>query len=307
MGQRGGLDVPTVAVVLHKKKVRDKDRRRVRAALRAAGVDAPLWYEVPKSRKARKKARRAAREGADVVIAWGGDGTVQRCVDALAGRDVDLAIIPAGTSNLLASALRVPDSPKDAVRVALDGATRVLDTGTVNGEHFAVVAGAGMDALLVRDAGSGLKDKIGRAAYVYTGVKHAGFDAFDVDVEVDGERVFRGKSTSVLIGNVPGGVGGLEVFDSSDPDDGVLEVGVVTAEGPLQMVRAVARTVLGRAEDSPFLRTSSGHDVVLQFGRPVPYEVDGGDRKPTRMLEIEAHPRSIRVRVPHSDTADPTG
>lgn len=290
--------MPTVAVVLHKKKVRPKDRSKVRTALQTAGVVDLLWYEVPKSKKARKKARHAVDHGADLVFAWGGDGTVQRCVDAVAGRDVDLAIIPAGTSNLLATALGIPAKPRAAVRTGLEGERRTLDTGVLNGEHFAVVAGAGLDALLVRDADSELKSRIGRVAYVWTGARHADYDAFEVDVQVDGERVFRGSSTSVLIGNIPGGVGGLDVFEASDATDGVLEIGVVTAEGPLQMIRAVTRAVVGRAEDSPFLRTTSGSSVVLQFDRPVTYEVDGGDRKPVRTLEVDVRPGSLHVRVP---------
>ena len=290
--------MPTVAVVVHRKKVRRKDLSAVRDALRTAGFPEPLWYEVPKSKKARKRARQAAKQGADLLFAWGGDGTVQRCVDALAGRDVVLAVIPGGTSNLLASALDIPEDVEQAVKIGLEGGRRTLDTGTVNGEHFAVVAGAGLDALLVRDTESDLKDKIGRAAYVYTGVRHLGVDPFEVEVEVDGEQVFRGRSTSVLVGNTRGAVGGMEVFESSEPDDGVLEVGVVTAEGPLEWIRTVARAVLGSAEESPFLRTTRVRAVVFRFGQPVPYELDGGDRTPARVLEVAVRPRSITVCVP---------
>lgn len=289
-----------VAVVLHRKKVRGKGAAKVRRALSDAGFPDPLWYEVPKSKKARKRARKAVDEGADLIFAWGGDGTVQRCVDAVAGSDVALAIIPAGTSNLLATALGIPEKPRAAVEVAMAGVQRTLDTGTVNGEHFAVVAGAGLDALLVEDAGSDLKERVGRAAYVYSGVKNVGFEARDVEVEVDGEVFFHGRSTSVLVGNTPGAVGGVEVFESSEADDGVLEVGVVTAEGPLQWIRTVARTVLGHAEDSPFVKTSHGSSVVLRFGEPVPYELDGGERPPARTLEVEVHPRSLRVCVPRT-------
>lgn len=291
----------TVAVVLHKKKVRGKARAAVREVLAASGAEV-LWYEVPKSRKARKKARKAVTKGAELVFAWGGDGTVQRCVDALAGGDAALAVVPAGTSNLLATALGIPDDPAEAVRIGLDGRRRRLDTGTVNGEHFAVVAGAGLDALVVADADSALKGRIGRAAYVYTGLKNLGADAFEVDVEVDGERVFRGRATSVLVANTREAVGGLELSEASEPDDGVMEIGVVTAEGPLQLISTAARALLGSADASPHLTTSDGTSVVLQLGRAVPYELDGGEREPARLLEIEVHPRSITVCVPPEAT-----
>ncbi len=295
--------MPTVAVVLHTKKVHGKARRVVREALAAAGVTEPLWYEVPKSRKARKRAKKAAKAGADVVFAWGGDGTVQRCVDALAGRDTALAIIPGGTSNLLARALGIPDDPAEAVRVGLDGARRQLDTGSVNGEHFAVVAGAGLDALVMEDTDRGLKDRLGKAAYVLTGAKHLGMEPFEATVEVDGERAFRGSCTSVVVANTRQGVGGLELSDTSEPDDGVLEVGIVTAAGPLQLVRTAARALLSNADAAPHVQTTEGSAVVVQLGRPMPYELDGGEREPTRLLEIQVHPRSLTVCAP---SAPPT-
>ena len=291
--------VPKVAVVLHTKKVPAKERATIRAALEKAGVTKPVWHEVPKSRKARKLAKQAAKDGADVVIAWGGDGTVQRCVDAVAGRKgVALAIIPAGTSNLLATALEIPEDPEEALRIALGGGRRTMDTGSVNGEHFAIVAGAGLDALLVADADSEMKSRIGRAAYVYTGIKNANMSAFEVDVHVDGERVFRGAATTVLVANTREAVGGIELSEGSTPDDGIVEVGVVTAEGPLQLIRTAARALIGNAEDSPFVHTEQGASVVFQFGEPVVYELDGGERKAARTLEVEVHPKSLTVCTP---------
>ncbi len=290
--------MPTVAVVVHTKKVHGDALSRLRAALEADGHPDPLWYEVPKSKRARKRARTAVERGADLLVVWGGDGTVQRCVDAVAGRDIALVVIPAGTSNLLADALGIPDDPDEAVQVGLHGDRRTLDTGTVNGEHFAVVAGAGLDALLVRDADSGLKRALGRAAYAFTGVKNLGVEAVGVEVEIDGRRAFRGASTCVLVGNTRRAVGGLEVFEASEPDDGVLEVGVVTAEGPVEWIRAATRAVVGSAEDSPFVETGRGRAVVVRFERPVPYELDGGDRKPARTLRIAVVPRSLTVCVP---------
>lgn len=290
--------MPTVAVVLHTKKVHGNARRVVREVLAAAGVTDPLWYEVPKSRKARKRAKKAAKAGADVVFAWGGDGTVQRCVDALAGRDTALAIIPGGTSNLLARSLGIPDDPAEAVRVGLGDTRRKLDTGTVNGEHFAVVAGAGLDALVMADTDRGLKDRLGKAAYVLTGAKNLGMEPFAATVEVDGEQAFTGSCTAVVVANTRQGVGGLVLSDSSEPDDGVLEVGVVTAEGPLQLMRTAARALVSNADASPHVQTTEGSAVVVRLGRPMPYELDGGEREPTEILRIKVRPRSLTVCVP---------
>ena len=73
-------------------------------------VEDLLWYEVNKSKKAPKRVRHAVEAGADLIVAWGGDGMVQRCLDTLAGSDVPVGIIPAGTANLLAHNLGIPEN-----------------------------------------------------------------------------------------------------------------------------------------------------------------------------------------------------
>ena len=98
----------TVAVVAHQKKSLDGGLDELRSTLAHEGFE-PLWYEVPKSKKAPACARDAVDKGADLVFVWGGDGMVQRCIDAVAGTDVRRsAILPAGTANLLATNLGIP-------------------------------------------------------------------------------------------------------------------------------------------------------------------------------------------------------
>ena len=102
---------------------------------------------MPKSRKAPKQVRRREKEGADLVVVWGGDGMVQRCVDtARRLRRRRSAIVPAGTANLLAHNLGIPEDLAEAVRIGFHGRRRTLDLGRINGEHFAVMAGVGFDA-----------------------------------------------------------------------------------------------------------------------------------------------------------------
>ena len=97
-----------VAVVAHAGKGPEGGLRELREVLAREGVTDPLWYEVAKSRQAPKYARRALAQGAEVLFVWGGDGTVQRCIDAVAGTQAVLAIVPAGTANLLAENLQIP-------------------------------------------------------------------------------------------------------------------------------------------------------------------------------------------------------
>jgi YegS/Rv2252/BmrU family lipid kinase len=287
----------SVAVIAHRKKSLGGGLVELRQRLADEGVTDPAWTEVARSKKAPKAARRARDAGADLVIVWGGDGMVQRCVDALAGSGVAIAIIPAGTANLLATNLGIPRDLEQAVCIALHGERKPIDLGVCNGEHFAVMAGAGLDALMIRDADRGLKDRIGRLAYVVTGVRHVRRDAVGVRIDIDGNRWFKGDATCVLLGNVGTISGGLRAFAAARPDDGVLEIGVVTAEGAMQWARVMARLATNRAHRSPFVEFVHGHEFRIAFDRPVPYELDGGDRDLSDLLEVRVEPAAITICV----------
>ena len=288
----------SVAVIAHAGKSLGGGLGELREVLAKEGFSDPLWFEVAKSRKAPKCAKRAIASGADVLFVWGGDGTVQRCIDAVAGREVVLAILPAGTANLLATNLGIPADLSEAVRVGLHGVRRGLDTGSVNGEHFAVMAGAGFDARMIQDADRGMKDRIGRAAYVWTGARNLGARRVRAVVDVDGKRIFKGRASCVLVGNVGKVIGGVQAFDGARPDDGRLELGVVTAKSALQWTRTLTRVALGNAEQSPFVHVTRGKKIRISFDRRFPYEIDGGARPAVKKLRIKVHPSAITICVP---------
>src|SRR5829696_10456620 len=179
---------PTVAVIAHRKKTLGGGLDELRRLITDEGCDNLLWYEVSKSRKAAKKVRRARKFGADLVFVWGGDGMVQRCADALAGSDIPVAIVPAGTANLLATNLGIPQDVAEAVRIGFHGRRRSLDLGKLNGEHFAVMAGAGFDGELISQADRNLKDRVGRLAYVWTGLRHVNDGAVPMKIYIDGTK-----------------------------------------------------------------------------------------------------------------------
>jgi diacylglycerol kinase (ATP) len=287
-----------VAVIAHTGKTLGGGLGELRELLALAGVEDPVWYEVPKSRKAPKKAAKVLSAGVDLVFVWGGDGMVQRCVDVLAGSDVAVAIVPAGTANLLANNLGIPADLAEAVRIGLHGDRRRLDLGRLNGEHFAVMAGAGFDGALLRDADGDLKSRLGKLAYVWTGMRKVGDPAVPVAVRVDGADWYHGHATCVLLGNVGQITGGIPAFPGARPDDGRLDVGVSTAEGALQWARTFGRMVTGQARRSPFVHTTRAARVDVKFGAALPYELDGGAREKAKRLKARAVPAAITVCVP---------
>ena len=288
----------SIAVVAHSTKTLGDGLIAFRRRLEGEVGPVDLWCEVDKSRRARKQARRCAAAGADLIIVWGGDGTVQRVIDAVAATDITIGIIPAGTANLLATNLGIPIDLDAALDVALHGARRTIDAGVVNGEHFAVMAGSGFDALMIKDADRHLKDRIGRLAYVVTGARASGRRPVKARVDVDGKRWFEGRAACVLLGSMGTLTGGLVAFPDADPADGRLEVGVVTAASRAQWARVMARLAMKQADRSPLTRMTRGRKIDVQLGKPTVYELDGGARPATRRLKVRVKPRAVRVAVP---------
>jgi diacylglycerol kinase (ATP) len=150
-----------------------------------------------------------------------------------------------------------------------------------------------------------MKDRLGRAAYLYTGIRNLSARRVKATVDVDGERFFKGRVSCVLAGNVGRVLGGIEAFPQARPDDGLLEFGVVTAKNPAQWARTFSRLALGQAERSPFVEITHGTKLKVRFDRKIPYELDGGARPACRELRIKARPGSITICVPAQATAGP--
>jgi YegS/Rv2252/BmrU family lipid kinase len=293
--------VTTIGVVAHTGKTLDGGLPELSRLLASHGVTDPIWYEVPKSKKAPKAVKRLLDKGADVILVWGGDGMVQRVVDAVGDSGVVLGILPAGTANLFATNLGIPKDLDSALHTALHGAKRAFDVGVVNRERFAVMAGAGFDAIMIKEADGKLKKRWGRLAYFWTGVKATRAKSQRIRIKVDGTVWYSGKASCVLFGSLGTLTGGLVAFPDADPTDGLLELGVVTAEKPVEWARIMTRLVSGNAGRSPLTRMTRGRKVDVRFDKPTIYELDGGARKePTRHLRAQVEPGVIFVHTPEA-------
>ena len=291
----------SVGVLAHSAKTLGGGLEELRKTLATYGINDPMWREVPKSRFVPEQVEKLLKDDVELIFVWGGDGTVQRVIDAVAGVPVALAILPAGTANLFATNLGIPKDLEEAVKIGLNGSRRQLDVGLINREHFGVMAGTGLDALMIRDADAGLKDKVGRFAYVWTGAKNVRKSSVTMRIEVDGKAWFKGKASCLLIGNVGDVIGGISAFPDAQPDDGLLNLGVVTASGAMDWVRTLGRSVIGDAAASPFVETTSGRTFDVRLSKAVPYEIDGGVRKKTKRLKVKVEPGAITVCVPREE------
>ncbi len=294
----------TIAVVAHAGKSIEGGLPQLRSTLARHGVTDPLWVEVPKSRKAPKQVKRLLDEGAAHFFVWGGDGIAQRCIDTLAGTQATMAIIPAGTANLLASNLGIPKDIEGAVITGLHGRRRRIDVARLNGERFAVMAGAGFDADMINGADGGLKDKLGRAAYIWKGTRSFRTPPFKARIRVDGSPWYAGPASCILAGNVGALFGGVRVFSDAEPDDGLIEIAVITADGMAQWARTVGRTIAGTPEKSPFFRVTKARRMKVKLDRKVLYELDGGTRTRKKVYRLVVEPGAIAVCVPASGNGD---
>ncbi len=288
----------SVAVIAHSEKVLGAGLGRLRDVLAEQGIPDPMWFEVTKSRKVPAHVKEAIKGGAKLIFVWGGDGSVQRCIDAAVGSRVTLAILPAGTANLLANNLGIPINLEAAVDVGLHGSNHTIDVGKINGEHFAVMAGTGLDALMIRDADSAMKDRFGRAAYIWMGARHIHATPVHTTVRIDGHTWFDDKASCVLVANVGSIGGGVTAFDHASPDDGRLDVAVMTAEGAWQWMRTLTRASLGHAEKSPLVQMTQATKITIQTHARRAYELDGGAREKTNKLRVHVVPHAVTIRVP---------
>jgi YegS/Rv2252/BmrU family lipid kinase len=288
-----------IGLLVHAGKTLGSGLEELRMALADAGHPDPPWAEIPKSKKAPKHVRRLLDAGVERILVWGGDGTVRRCLDTIVAEDakVEVAILPAGTANLLATALDIPRDVGQAVDIALHGMPRSIDLGVMNGKAFAVMAGTGFDALMIRDADDGAKDHLGRLSYLRAGARHLNSSGAEVRIRVDGQPWFDGRATCVLVGNVGRILGGIDVFPRARFDDGLLDIGVVTAERRRDWLRVGVRAIAGRIDASPLVHVTQGSAASVRLDRTMPWQLDGGAQSRADEFEVSVLPGRVPVMV----------
>ena len=220
------------------------------------------------------------RDGRTVVLV-GGDGSVHTAVDALRRRGElspgdPLGLVPLGTGNDLARTLGIPLEPADAAQAVLDGSPRPLDL-LVDDQDGVVVnvvhLGVGAEAA---EKATGLKDRLGKAAYpVGSVLAAAGPTGWDLRVEVDGSVVeVDGPALMVVVANGRTIGGGAEVAPDAAPDDGLLDVVVATSTGPLARLGFGVALREGEHVERDDVTTRRGSTVTVT-GQPFPLNADG--------------------------------
>jgi diacylglycerol kinase family enzyme len=289
-------------VVVNPVKVPDLDllRRTIVEGLAAVGWPAPMWLETTVADSGHGQATRAVQDGAEIVFVCGGDGTVMACVSALAGTDVAMAVLPAGTGNLLAANLGLTGDAATGVEVALQGGRRRIDVGMVDGRCFAVMAGMGFDAQMLGATSETAKRHIGWIAYAFGAFRHLRDRPMRVRISLDGKPAFPRRPRTVIVGNVGRLQGGVRLLGAAEPDDGLLDVAVLSPKTLRHWV-ALGWGVLRRKAAVPLMETYTASRVEISSTKAQPRQLDGDLIAPGRQLLATVRPKALLLCVPQPD------
>ena len=241
-------------------------------------------------------ARDARANGHDVVFACGGDGTINEVANGLAGGTTALAVVRGGTANVWAKEIGAPKDPAKALRLLTEGEMRTVDLGKAGERYFLLMAGVGYDAATVRELASGLKQRLGAAAYIIAGFHQARrYRASSVDLRVDGEQLPL-ELYWLMLGNTRNYGGLLNLAHMARVDDGKLELLVLSRGGIFRFAWLALWALFKRHQQ---LRDVTHRSITsLGINAPgLPVQVDGEFLGETPM-DFAIAPGALRVIVP---------
>lgn len=245
---------------------------------------------------ARELAAASAAADVNLVIVWGGDGTLNEAGAGLIGSDTALGLVPAGSGNGLAAALGAPRDPIAALSAAFDGETRAIDAGMMAGRPFFNIAGIGFDArvaALFNARGAGRR---GGWPYVAIGVREAcRYHGVEYSIDLDGHRR---TITALLVAFANGreyGIG-ARIAPLAQLDDGLLDATIVETRPLLTRFWHARHMALGTAHRAPGVLTRQVRRALVSAQGPMEFHVDGEPGVVEGPVEVTVRPAALKVR-----------
>jgi YegS/Rv2252/BmrU family lipid kinase len=268
----------------------------------------PLARFVSREKNARELAAEELADGASMVVAVGGDGTVSQVAAVVAHSPAALGVIPVGTANAFARALGIPLEIPAAAQTLRSAARRTVDLGQCRFgdgqvEPFVLLAAIGYEAEVVRQSTRERKELLGALAYLYTGLELlTGLAPFDLEIDA-GDRSLHTRASAVTIANAAPSTSPLaQGLGAVVPDDGLLEVTIFSPASPADAFTRMVELFGSAALDLRIWR-----DDVIAFRtsrlrlRTEPQQslaIDGEMRE-AEAPEFTVEPACLRVVVPH--------
>ena len=263
----------------------------------AAGING-IVHLTERPRHASELATAAVSNGASIVLAWGGDGTINEVGSAIAGTGVSLGLVPAGSGNGFAAELGVPRDPAAAIDTALLGRDWVIDAGEINGRLFFNIAGVGFDAVVAEQFNARTQGRRGMGPYVLIGLRETfRYRGVPYRIVLDGETIV---STALLIAFANGREYGnrIRLAPHARMDDGKLEAMVVADRSPLARLWSGRHLALGTADKAPGIIARSITTATIETDGELLYHLDGEVARAQGTMSVRIRPGMLTVRVP---------
>ena len=234
---------------------------------------------------------------ADLVVLGGGDGTMNRSVEAVLQSGLPLGVLPMGTANDLARTLGIPAALEEACAVIADGRTHRIDLGRVNGKHFFNVASMGLSVEIARCLTREVKRRWGVFGYCVTALeRYRASRAFTADIVADGQRSRR-RSIQLSVGNGRFYGGGMTVAEDAAIDDGLLDLYSLEPSSLLRLLAVLPAFRAGRHRQLQGVHSARARRIEVRTKRPMPINTDGELTTATPAV-FDVLPRALSVFVP---------
>jgi diacylglycerol kinase (ATP) len=244
---------------------------------------------------ARELAAAAVKQGARLVIAWGGDGTINEVASALAFTDVALGIIPAGSGNGLARELGVNPRPGAAIADALQAEPRRMDLGEIEGRLFVNIAGIGVDAFVASRFSlarrRGFLGYVGLTASALVTYIPTEYRITTGGIRVDARAILVTIANSAQFGN------NARIAPGARVDDGELDLVVVEERSRLATMWQMPRLFTGTVARVRGCTIRRIREVTIESDQPMTYHVDGEPVAGGTILRARIHPGALRIAV----------
>lgn len=323
LNQRDDDDVRYAFIINPSKPQAEQNRKAIEEFCSQRGLTHIEFIETTLDKGGDACAQQALDDGADVIVAVGGDGTVRTVASILAGSGHALGIVPAGTGNLFARNLGIPlDDLDAALTVATSHGSTLVDVGQLevldnNDEQvhtFLIIAGIGFDAAMIDDTNPELKKNISWLAYFVSGFKHLFAQKYHASVTITSEDGSQHTKEDLefrtfMAGNC-GQIPGFSLMPDAAYDDGILDFEIIDTSGGLfgwanLFGDVVHQTITGKAQQSPLSTNSTidqiqGTSAEIRLSKHVPVQVDGDVLGSSGHIRFGVQRRALTVRIPEN-------
>ncbi|PDW04265.1 diacylglycerol/lipid kinase family protein [Candidatus Viridilinea mediisalina] len=245
----------------------------------------------------------AVARGLDLVVAAGGDGTLNEVLNGLAGSPTALAPLPLGTMNVWARELHLPLQPRAAAEAILTWRPRRIDLGRAGDRYFLLMAGIGFDAAITVDVRADEKRRLGALAYVLRGIMQTlRIRGARTRLVIDG-RVHRGRVLMVVIGNTQLYGGLVKITHRATIDDGMLDIAVFKGYNGFNVIGSFFAILRRRYSDDPDIEYYRARSIEISARPCLPVQVDG-DAIGMTPMSFEVAPGALWALLPPNLSED---